>query len=293
MAEEPRIKASDMRFLDDLFGMGDGYVLDFSNPTFAQFFKDELNVDIDQSRFAAEGTSKAKRLRYFCRTAPKSEVIKLLIALWEYRESNRRRAGATGKIPNAAQELGKLIQRLGGIMPSEVAAAKPKSSVTRIDDVLAEGLLRALMETSQLEPQARGYAFEKFLNALFRANNLAPRDSFRNRGEQIDGSFEVESATYLLEAKWTAAKVDVSALRSFNSKVEDKATWSRGLLVSDSGFSDDGLHAFGRGKRIVCMDGLDLADMLQRRIALADVLARKVRRAAETGDAFVRVRDLY
>ena len=103
----------------------------------------------------------------------------------------------------------------------------------------------------------------------------------------------MEGATYLLEAKWTAAKVDVSALRSFNSTVEDKATWSRGLLVSDSGFSDDGLHAFGRGKRIVCMDGLDLADMLQRRIALADVLARKVRRAAETGDAFVRVRDLY
>lgn len=57
MVDEPRIKASDIRFLDDLFEMGGGYVLDFSNPTFAQFFKDELNVDIDQPRFSAEGTS--------------------------------------------------------------------------------------------------------------------------------------------------------------------------------------------------------------------------------------------
>lgn len=293
MADEQRIKASDMRFLDDLFDMGGGYVLDFSNLTFAQFFRDELNVDIYHSRFEVEGTSKAKRLRYFCRTAPKADVVKLLLALWEYRASNLRRAGATDKIQNSAEEFGRIVQRLGGTMPSGVATVARRASVIKIDDSAADRLLRALVETSQLEPQARGYAFERFLNELFRANNLAPRDAFRNRGEQIDGSFEVDGATYLLEAKWTVAKVDAAALRSFNAKVEDKATWSRGLFVSESGFTDDGLHAFGRGKRIVCMDALDLVDMLQRRYALADVLARKVRRAAETGDAFVRVRELY
>ncbi len=30
-----------MRFLEDLFEMGDGYVLDFTNATFAEFFEDE------------------------------------------------------------------------------------------------------------------------------------------------------------------------------------------------------------------------------------------------------------
>lgn len=42
----PNIRAIDMMFLDDLFEMGGGYVLNFSNSTFSRFFADELNVDI-------------------------------------------------------------------------------------------------------------------------------------------------------------------------------------------------------------------------------------------------------
>lgn len=63
--------------------------------------------------------------------------------------------------------------------------------------------------------------------------------------------------------------------------------------MSNSGFSDDGLVAFGRGKRVICMDGLDLYDLLDREIPLNQVLERKVRRAAETGTPFLRVRDLF
>ena len=55
----------------------------------------------------------------------------------------------------------------------------------------------------------------------------------------------------------------------------------------------DGLHAFGRGKRVICMDGLDLYESFSRELPLNHVLERKVRRAAETGNAFIRVRDLF
>lgn len=41
------------------------------------------------------------------------------------------------------------------------------------------------------------------------------------------------------------------------------------------------------------MDGLDLYEMLDRELPLTQVLERKVRRAAETGSPFVRVRDLF
>ncbi len=41
------------------------------------------------------------------------------------------------------------------------------------------------------------------------------------------------------------------------------------------------------------MDGLDLYEMLERKLAFSDVMARKVRRAAESGHPFVRLRDLY
>ena len=51
--------------------------------------------------------------------------------------------------------------------------------------------------------------------------------------------------------------------------------------------------AFGRGKRVICMDGYDIYEMLQREIPLNEVLERKVRRAAETGSPFIRVRDLF
>ncbi len=62
--------------------------------------------------------------------------------------------------------------------------------------------------------------------------------------------------------------------------------------MSYSGFSDDGLTAYGKGKSIVCLDGVDLSVMLQNQLSLTDVLSKKVRRAAETGQPFIRLRDL-
>ena len=66
-----------------------------------------------------------------------------------------------------------------------------------------------------------------------------------------------------------------------------------GEFISNSGFSADGLVAFGRGKRVVCVDGFDLYEVLSRNLSLAQVLDRNVRWAAETGTLFVRVRDLF
>ena len=63
-------------------------------------------------------------------------------------------------------------------------------------------------------------------------------------------------------------------------------------MVSFSGFTSEGLSAFGRGKSVVCMDGLDLHEVLTGGLDFATVLAAKVRQAAETGKPFVRVRDL-
>jgi len=79
---------------------------------------------------------------------------------------------------------------------------------------------------------------------------------------------------------------------SSSRRVEDKATWSRGLIISQNGFTADALHAFGRGKSVVCMDGLDLHEVLSEPLDLAEVIALKVRHVAETGAAFVAVRNL-
>jgi hypothetical protein len=143
-----------------------------------------------------------------------------------------------------------------------------------------------------LAPRPRGYAFEKFLNELFDCFGLAPRGSFRLKGEQIDGSFQHEHQTYLVEAKWQDAQIGRAELAKLNETVTSKARWSRGLFVSYSGFSADGLAAFdsGRPTAIIAMDGLDLYEVLDRNLSLPDVLTAKARYAAETNRCHVPVR---
>lgn len=64
--------------------------------------------------------------------------------------------------------------------------------------------------------------------------------------------------------------------------------------MSFGGFTDVGLEAFGRAaKRVVCMEGRDIYEALNRNIPIDTVLERKVRHAAETGQPFAPVRQLF
>ena len=281
----------DMPIIDKVFEMEGGYVLDFSNRNFAEFFQDELDINIDDSRWAAQGESKAKRLRYYLRQADRETALDTLNALWEYREATSVTADYPALDDSVRAAYFRIIKRLEGMSPepSVPTGADPEH---RVDRAVTSALAARLLDVSTMDPQARGYAFEKFLKDVFDAYGMSARASFRLTGEQIDGSFVLGEQTYLLEARWRNAKVDVETLRAFNAKVEDKASWSRGLIVSQSGFTPDGLHAFGRGKSVVCMDGLDLHEVLSRRLDLVEIIGLKVRRAAETGVAFVPVREL-
>ncbi len=287
------IRAIDMDLIDDLFGMRGGYVLDFNNRQFSEFFASELGVNIDDGRYAIDGSSKANRFRCFLKTVEPQVRVKALLALWEYRETKRRRSGRAEEYPDAENEFRLLMERLGCQRIAGERPAAANAPELEVNFGRAQALKQELLDLSSLPAQERGYGFERFLKGLFDASGLAPRASFHLAGEQIDGSLELSGDTYLLEAKWTSPLVGVADLRSFEGKVADKAVWSRGLFISHSGFSKDGLDAFGRGKRVVCMDGLDLHDLLDRRLPLGDVLKWKVRRMAETGDPFVRVREIH
>ena len=285
------IRSMDMPIIDRVFGMEGGYVLDFSNRTFAEFFQDELDVNIDDPRWAAQGESKAKRLRYYLRLADRQTALDALNTLWEYREASSVTADYSALDDSVRAAYFRIIKRLEG-RPPEPAAPAGADREQRVDRAVSSALAARFLDVSTMDPQARGYAFEKFLKDAFDTFGMSARAAFRLTGEQIDGSFLLGEQTYLLEARWRNAKVDVETLRAFNAKVEDKASWSRGLIISQSGFTPDGLYAFGRGKSVVCMDGLDLYEVLSRRLDLAQVIGLKVRRAAETGLAFVSVREL-
>lgn len=181
---------------------------------------------------------------------------------------------------------------LASLSGSKTVATPPP---TIIDAAKSSALAKVLIGLDTLNPQARGYSFESFLQRMFEAYSLSPRAAFRLVGEQIDGSFELNGETYLLEAKWENRLVGLSDLLVFANKVTGKAIWSRGLFVSYGGFSNDGLIAFchGRPTSIICMDGFDLHEMLDRNLSFQEVISKKVRRAGETGKPLVHVRELF
>lgn len=284
------IRAGDMVFVNDLFEMRHGYVLDFSNSSFSQFFVNGLNLNIDDPMYAVYGPSKGKRLRCFLQKVDPPMAVKTLKALWEYREAIKQRDHKPETVENAYSRLSSIINRLEGKTDAaQFFGPVPKPAFDR-SKLLA--LKNDLIGFTSLPPQKRGYAFETFLHDLFNVYGLKARKPFRLIGEQIDGSFVLQGDTYLLEAKWQSAPTGAADLHIFHGKLEQKAAWARGLFVSDSGFTEDGLAAFGRGKRVICMDGLDLSETLSRELPLDQVLDQKARRATETGQIFARVRDL-
>jgi abortive infection Abi-like protein len=72
------------RRFEQLFGMGGGYVLNFSNRTFADFIADSVNRDIYAERYGYGGTSKANHLRCFWKDEGNRIAGKLLADMLDY-----------------------------------------------------------------------------------------------------------------------------------------------------------------------------------------------------------------
>jgi len=295
-----KLTTTDKQTIEKLFQMGGGSVLNFTNRTFAEFFRDDMNVDIYAPTYNYASGSKANRLRGFWQVASDSLVAKSIDRMLNYIDTQV--AIGTLKADQFSNDLiqraRSIASRLSGVIPAAPASRQPVQTPKPPAEAHNEALARLRDKMTQLHsmaPQPRGFAFEKFLNELFELFCLAPRGSFRLVGEQIDGSFQHGHDIYLVEAKWQNEQTGQGDLLSFMGKVEGKAQWSRGVFISYSGFTPDGLEAFARGKatRIVCMDGFDLHCILSHRLDLAEVIALKVRRAGETNDAFASVRNLF
>lgn len=276
----------DKRKLEREFCMETGYVLNFSNRTFEEFFREVVGVEIYASQYDYGSGSKANRMRAFWQVATDKQLTLFfqgVIEGWDVYMNS--------PLPDSARDLFQNVLDKLGVVKKTISVQPDKETSISIEKISQLG--SQLIETTSLPAQKRGYEYEKFLKVLFDAYGLMPRAAFRLIGEQIDGSFVIHNDTYLLEAKWQNFPIGVADLHTFEGKLGEKASWSRGLFVSNSGFSPDGLQAFGKGKRTICMDGFDISEMLSKRLSFIDVIDAKVRRAAETGYPYVSVRDLF
>ena len=279
------------RNFEKFLEMSGGYVLNFSDRTFAEFVADSTGRNIFDTRYNYKSGSKANRLRAFWATEDNHMVGKLLSDILDY-ACEGVRTGALAE--ECRRTVARLLRESRDAQPRAKAEA-PTDSIRTVEPHQHERLSLQFNDVMQLAPNPRGFAFERFLDDTFAVFNLAPRKSFRLIGEQIDGSFHLAGATYLVEAKWQDLKIGNRELQGFAGSVRSKAIWSRGLYISYSGFTEDGLTAFGRGDatRIICLDGLELWQIIQNKLDLSEVLSLKTRRAAETGRAHVPVRELF
>ena len=110
------LKTIEKRVFEDLFDMGGGHVLDFSNNTFAEFFRETANIDIYAHKYAFNGDSKAKRLRAFWEIEPDTLVGKILSELLEVWQYNATQNGSANNTPQYKQATS-IVARLTGKQP--------------------------------------------------------------------------------------------------------------------------------------------------------------------------------
>lgn len=110
-----RFTKTDLRKLDTAFEMQDGYVLDFSNSSMAEWFLVELGLDLEHQKYCRVGNSKAKRLREFILIERPALVGRVLRALWKYRceETSFVKENPTQE-QNIERHLFEFIQRIEG-----------------------------------------------------------------------------------------------------------------------------------------------------------------------------------
>jgi len=173
------------------------------------------------------------------------------------------------------------------------SADRIKNATQRRNDDIGQLQKRFIELAATGDFRKRGFLFEGFLKDLFNAFDLNPRGSFRIVGEQIDGAFEFQNTQFLLEARWQKEAQGCAPLDVFSKKVERKLDNTLGLFVSLNGYAEDGLMAFRGGRpAIILMDGEDLAVALQGLVDFRELLKLKLRHASQTGDPYLRARDV-
>lgn len=156
--------------------------------------------------------------------------------------------------------------------------------------VLSELHLRFLVMFDAVDAQQRGRDLESFINELFKLWDLSPRAAYSLEHEQIDGAFTFRTDDYLLEARWWSERLGPKELNDFKAKVDSKARNTLGLCVAVEGFTPGAIANHSRSQTpLILMDGTDLMPILEGRIELDEVLERKRRHAAETGEPMYRV----
>jgi len=160
------LKRSEMRRLDVLFQSSPGYVLDFTDRTFAEFFEDELGIEIDDERYRFRGTSKMNRLRAFVELEDAHLVAQALQALFKYRVNNT--PSEDTELTQHRELLNQLLARIleGKAIPARAGLAK-QADILNFDTVQRD-IDRAL-EAAERDPESAVTSASSTLESVCRS----------------------------------------------------------------------------------------------------------------------------
>jgi hypothetical protein len=273
---------SEKQKFEQIFGMGSGYVLNFTNRTFREFIQDSAGRDIYDSRYDNASGSKANRLRMFWQKEDNKLVGKLLSEMLDYLGETSPKTEICRLI--VARLLGYQTQAPLDQPVPPIPGAKALAGLKEEFDRLA----------AEKDRNKAGLALEGLLNRLFETFQLRPRLPYRRVGEQMDGSFVLDGHIYLLESKWVDHALPQADLLVFRGKIEGKSTITRGVFVAVNGISTPAQFAITQGKApsFFVIDGYDLMMIFSEAISLPDFLRWRLRVLAEEGRVCVPFSEL-
>ena len=129
--------------LEELFGMSSGYVMDFTNNSFAKFVGGTINLDIYNSPGYKEYTSKANKLRQIWSDEPDAVVGTLIEALLSYYEDMRiKKDELTDYDRKKIGEMRLVASRLKGNSPHIELPNKQEDSFQTLQEDIRKALGR-------------------------------------------------------------------------------------------------------------------------------------------------------
>lgn len=273
-----KLTFSEKQLIETVFDMRSGYFINFTNTDFKDFMYDIVSYDIYEKY---PGLSKAKMFRAFLDDESEQYAGKAIILLINHMRVNSLIDDDKKEKADTLYELGKrfLGKSTESSLPKEkeVTKSEPKVDYKKLNtDLLA---LEAIMS-----PQERGYAFEKYLNELFKCFGFDPHASYKTTFDQIDGSFVLEGNTILIEAKYRREPIIKDDLILFSKKIELKSHFARGLFITYSSIHEKAIDYFtDTSARFIVLTVEELFLICQNQTSFADALKSKFRLLDEKG----------
>lgn len=177
------LTTGDKRVLEDFLGMGSGYVLDFSDRTFADFVHEAVGIEIHSGKYTVKGTSKANKLRALWDIESDYLVGRLLNALADYAEESAN--GTTEKDKKKTEACRGIASRLLSGGPS-LDDLKQKAQTLNAN-YLAEQI-RRMQDSVEADPSlAIGTAKELIETCC--------KTILAERGQEISGTPDIPTLT--------------------------------------------------------------------------------------------------